>query len=159
SLSRSGADDGPRVLFSAMDPVPERNASLIENDFLFRIYTPRRPANLSTAGAGRAGRPYNNCGLDVVSPEGFVMSLGPARFLVRVAYPCLYVKEMPREDGDPLLGLPESCRIDNFAALDQAKNFADVCLAWNELGLGVQVEVRGKKEPPQGDDARPRGSD
>ena len=43
--------------------------------------------------------------------------------------------------------------------MDDKKNFADVRLAWNELGLGVQVEVRGKQKPPQGDAARPRGSD
>jgi hypothetical protein len=85
------------------------------------------------------------------------MSLVPTRFLVRVAYPCRYVKNIPGEDAE--LDLPESCRIDNFAALDGARNFADVRLAWNEMGLGFQVDVRGKKESPQGDEARPRGSD
>jgi hypothetical protein len=63
---------------------------------------------------------------------------------------------MPR---DRLLDLPETCRIDNFAELDDAKNFADVRLAWNELGLGVQVEVKGKEEPPRGEAPRPMGSD
>jgi hypothetical protein len=87
------------------------------------------------------------------------MTLVPARFLFRVAYPCRYVKQMPGEEGDAVVDLPESCRIDNFAAMEGQKNFADVRLAWNELGLGLQVEVKGKKEPPQGDDARPRGSD
>ena len=43
--------------------------------------------------------------------------------------------------------------------MDEPRNFADVRLAWNELGLGVQVEVRGKEQLPQGDAARPRGSD
>jgi hypothetical protein len=43
--------------------------------------------------------------------------------------------------------------------MDDRKNFADVRLAWNERGLGLQVEVRGKDKPPQGDAARPRGSD
>ena len=28
--------------------------------------------------------------------------------------------------------------------------------AWNKLGLGVQVEVRGKEKPPEGDASRPR---
>ena len=37
--------------------------------------------------------------------------------------------------------------------------FAEIALAWNELGLGIQVEVRGKEEPPQGDVARPRSAD
>jgi len=87
------------------------------------------------------------------------MALIPHRFLFRVAYPCRYVKAMPRTRADRLLELPEACRIDNFAAMDEQSNFADVRLAWNELGLGVQVEVRGKEKPPQGDVARPRGSD
>ena len=86
------------------------------------------------------------------------MTLVPNRFLFRVAYPCLYVKEMPRED-DCLLDLPEACRLDNFAAMDGRSNFADVRLAWNELGLGVQVEIKGKEQPPQGDASRPRVSD
>ncbi|HXG08556.1 MAG TPA: hypothetical protein VNK04_02095 [Gemmataceae bacterium] len=87
------------------------------------------------------------------------MPLIPHRFLFRIAYPCRYVKDMPREQDDGLVELPESCRIDNFAGLDEKRNFADVRLAWNELGLGLQVEVRGKEQLPQGDAARPRGSD
>ena len=88
------------------------------------------------------------------------MSMIPHRFLFRTAYPCQYVKQMPREeDDDRLLELPASAQIDNFAGMDQQANFADVRLAWNELGLGLQVEVRGKDEPPRGDASQPRGSD
>jgi hypothetical protein len=87
------------------------------------------------------------------------MTLLPHRFLFRVAYPCRHVKDVPHEDGDRLLDLPESCRLDNFAALDGKRNFADVRLAWNELGLAVQAEVRGKSQATQGHEARPRGSD
>ncbi len=87
------------------------------------------------------------------------MPLVPHRFLVRVAYPCRYVKGIPLEDGDRLLDLPEGCRLDNFAALDGAANFADVRLAWNEFGIGVQAEVKGKGQQPLGDASRPRGSD
>jgi hypothetical protein len=87
------------------------------------------------------------------------MPLIPHRFLVRVAYPCRHVKKMPREGKDRLLDLPTECRIDNFAALDDQRNFADVSLAWNEQGIAVQVDVKGKDEPPQGDASRPRGSD
>jgi hypothetical protein len=86
------------------------------------------------------------------------MTLPPNRFLFRVAYRCRYVADLPRE-GDDLLDLPEACRIDNFAAMDGRRNFADVRLAWNETGLAVQVEVRGKEQPPAGDAARPRLSD
>jgi hypothetical protein len=87
------------------------------------------------------------------------MTLLPHRFLVRIAYPCRYVKAMPADEDDSLIDLPESCRLDNFAAMDEARNFADVRLAWNEFGLGLQVEVRGKAEVPQADAARPRASD
>lgn len=83
----------------------------------------------------------------------------PHRFLFRIAYPCRYQKGIPREEDDHLLDLPETCRIDNFAEMDEGKNFADVRLAWNELGLGIQVEVKGKEETPRGDASRPMGSD
>src|SRR5438093_3947078 len=87
------------------------------------------------------------------------MPLLPHRFLFRITYPCRYLKSIPREKGDSLLDLPETCRLDNFAGLDDARNFADVRLAWNELGIGLQVEVAGKEQLPQGDATRPRGSD
>src|SRR4030081_513871 len=87
------------------------------------------------------------------------MVLVPSRFLFRVAYPCYYLKGIPHQDSDDLLDLPESCRLDNFAAMDDCRNFADVRLAWNELGLGLQVAVKGKELVPQGDPARPRASD
>ncbi len=87
------------------------------------------------------------------------MPLVPHRFLFWISYPCRYVKKIPRENSDELLDLPESCRLDYFAAMDEGRNFADVRLAWNEFGLGLQVEVKGKQEVPKGDVARPRGSD
>jgi hypothetical protein len=87
------------------------------------------------------------------------MPLVPNRFLFRVAYPCRYVGGIPSDDGDGLFDLPESCRIDNFAAMDERRDFADVRLAWNDFGLALQVEVRGKELPPAGDAARPRLSD
>src|SRR5262249_29094884 len=87
------------------------------------------------------------------------MPLIPHRFLVRLAYPCRHVKKMPRGDADRLLELPAECRIDNFAAMDEQRNFAEVSLGWNEGGIGVQVEVKGKEQPAQGEASRPRGSD
>ncbi len=87
------------------------------------------------------------------------MPLLPSAFLFRVAYPCRYVKDMPRERGEELLELPPDCRIETLGTMDGLKNFADVRLAWNEFGLGVRVEVTGKKQPLQGDVARPRASD
>jgi hypothetical protein len=87
------------------------------------------------------------------------MKVIPHRFLVRLAYPCRRVVKMPLDRRDELLDLPAACRIDNFAAMEGEKNFADVRLAWNDLGIGLQVEVRGKEQPPRGDVSRPRGSD
>lgn len=87
------------------------------------------------------------------------MPLVPHRFLIRMAYPCWYLPDRPLVDDDRLLDLPGQCRLENFAALDEQRNFAEVLLAWNENGLGVQVEVKGKEKPAQGDAARPRSSD
>src|SRR5262249_53883479 len=87
------------------------------------------------------------------------MSIIPASFLFRISYPCPYVKEVPRDGDDRLLDLPGTCRVDHIAPLDRKKRFADVRLAWNELGLAFQAEVRGKEELPQGDADRVRGSD
>jgi hypothetical protein len=82
----------------------------------------------------------------------------PNRFLVRMAWPCRHLKGIPILDERPVV-LGESCRIDNFAALDGRTNFADVRMAWNVLGVGVQVEVRGKERPLVGDSSKPRSAD
>lgn len=87
------------------------------------------------------------------------MTLLPAHFLFRIAYPCRYVAGLPLEDEDNLLDLSETCRLDNFAPMTERRNFADVRLAWNEFGLAMQVEVKGKEQLPKGDASRPRGSD
>jgi len=87
------------------------------------------------------------------------MTLLPPSFLLRVSHPCRYLKQMPRDDDDDLLDLPETHRLENFAAMDGRPGYADVRLAWNEGGLGIQVEVKGKDQLPQGDVARPRASD
>ena len=85
----------------------------------------------------------------------------PNRFLVRVAHPCPYVKDAPRDtdEDENLIDLPETAQIQNFAELDSLKNFADVRLAWNEFGIAVQVEVKGKEQLPVGDSDRPRSCD
>jgi hypothetical protein len=87
------------------------------------------------------------------------MPLVPHRFLVRVAYPCPCVKRIPRDDDDRLLDLGDGCRIEMTPSPGEPRHFADVRLGWNELGLGVQVVVKGKEQLPQGDAARPRQSD
>lgn len=87
------------------------------------------------------------------------MPLLPHRFLLRLAHPCRYRKDMPGDRKDDLLDLPAECQINNFAGLDEQRNFAEVRAAWNELGLGFQVQVRGKAQPPQGNAGRARSSD
>src|SRR6516164_4798161 len=87
------------------------------------------------------------------------MPLVPHRFLVRLTYPCRYAKGIPHGDEDRLLDLGESYRLDNFAAMDDQCNFADVRVGWNEFGIGIQVRVTGKERPAQADADRPRGSD
>lgn len=87
------------------------------------------------------------------------MSLIPNRFLFRMAYPCVYVADVPREGDQEMLDLPEECRLDGFTDMDGKRPFADVRLGWNEFGLALQVEVKGKEGDPRGDIARPRQSD
>lgn len=87
------------------------------------------------------------------------MSLVPHRFLLRLAHPCGYAKQMPLKNDARLIELSAEHRIDNFAGIDAEKNFAEVRLAWNELGIGLEVEVRGKQQLPVGNPERPRGSD
>ncbi len=87
------------------------------------------------------------------------MTLIQPHFLFRLTYPCHYERSVPSERGQRLLDLPLPCRVDNFAGLSGQKNFADVRVAWNESGLGFQVEVKGKDKEPQADAERPRSSD
>lgn len=87
------------------------------------------------------------------------MSLVPPHFLFRLAFACPYVKDMPKEDEDELFTLPETARIDSRAALGEGPRFAELKLAWNEQGLGLELRVKGKDQPPAGDANRPRGSD
>src|SRR5262245_57294456 len=85
----------------------------------------------------------------------------PNRFLIRVVHPVPYVKDAPRDtdEDDHLVELPEAARLRNFADLDGLMNFANVRLAWNEFGLAVQVEVKGKEQPAVGDSDKPKSSD
>src|SRR5262245_49218422 len=86
------------------------------------------------------------------------MQLVPNRFLFRVSHPCAYVAGIP-DDDEELFHLPPTCRLDNLAEMDRQTNFADVRLAWNESGLALEVEVKGKDKSPAGDAAKPRHSD
>jgi hypothetical protein len=76
--------------------------------------------------------------------------------LFRFAAPCLRTEEKWTAAG---LKLPESHRLPCFAELSGTKPFADVRLAWSEQGIGVNVTVRGKEQPPWCRDSRIDDSD
>jgi len=90
--------------------------------------------------------------------KGITMQLVPNRFLFRVSHPCRYVPGIPNDDED-LFSLPEECRIASFADMDGKRDFADVRIAWNDEGLAIEIEVRGKDQSPVGDAGKPRLSD
>lgn len=82
----------------------------------------------------------------------------PNSFLFRFAVRCIRVAKLP-SSGDRIVKLNDRCRIPFFGAMDGQPEFAKVWMAWNEGGLGVAFEVRGKEMPIQGEAARPTGSD
>ncbi len=57
------------------------------------------------------------------------------------------------------LKLPESCRMPSFGALGGRPVFADIRLAWNDLGIAVHVTVNGKRALPWCRDSRLDESD
>ena len=71
----------------------------------------------------------------------------PHRFLFRYSFPVSRVPRLPGKRGK-LLKLPKACALPDVGELDGAVPFAELRLAWNEAGVGVSVEVRGKQHPP-----------
>lgn len=85
-----------------------------------------------------------------------IESLIPRRFLFRYSIPCLY-RDPLWTDAGPDLG--EEHVVPNFGALDDARTFAQLRLAWSEQGLAFSLHVDGKRQPPWCRDARPEESD
>jgi hypothetical protein len=85
-------------------------------------------------------------------------SLLPHRFLFRYSLSVRYEAKLPG-NGKKLLSLAEAQRLPDFAALDAARSFGDLRMAWNERGLAVSVEVSGKQRPPRCDPRSPDLSD
>lgn len=85
-------------------------------------------------------------------------SLVPQRFLFRYSFPVSFVEKLPL-DGRRLLGLSEGCVLPSPASLDGSPSFGDLRLAWNEKGLGISVEVVGKRQPLRCDERRLDDSD
>ena len=46
------------------------------------------------------------------------------------------------------LSLPESCKLPSFGALSGRPVFADVRMAWSDMGIGIHVRVNGKRQLP-----------
>jgi hypothetical protein len=58
-----------------------------------------------------------------------------------------------------MLDLPQSHALVSFADMDEATDFGEVRMAWNERGLGISVRVIGTTKPPRCDPGRPINSD
>jgi len=61
--------------------------------------------------------------------------------------------------GKHLLDLPASYRLADFSAMDRQPEFADIRLAWNEAGLGLQWQIPAKTQPIYGEADRPTACD
>lgn len=83
----------------------------------------------------------------------------PHRFLFHYELAVPRIGGLPRRKGSRPLDLPETARIADLSALDRAASFADLRAAWNEHGLGFQVEVAGRTKPLRCDPDRPEFSD
>lgn len=82
----------------------------------------------------------------------------PHRFLFRYALPVRYERKLPKS-GKSLLGLSPEFALPDFGALDKTAPFGQLRLAWNERGLGISVEVAGKRRPPRCEFNAPDTSD
>ncbi len=70
----------------------------------------------------------------------------PPEFFFRFSLPVGYRAGLPKKRG-AMLKLPKTCQLPRIALDDDQPRFGDLRLAWNEQGLGVSVEVRGKSMP------------
>ncbi len=84
--------------------------------------------------------------------------LVPPRFLFRWSFPVRNLGDVPHRSGR-LLELPESHRIPSLGELDAVPGFADVRLVWNDSGVGLSVDVRGRTRRLNCSSASPSVSD
>lgn len=85
----------------------------------------------------------------------------PAAFLFRYTLPVRYCPSLPGEEGAPPAETLFSAvdPLSHPGALDDAPEFAELKLVWNENGLGFSLRVRGKKQRPRCHPAHPTDSD
>jgi hypothetical protein len=85
------------------------------------------------------------------------MPLLAPTFLFHFSAPCRRAEVLwPARDA-PLLG--DECRLPNFGELDGRRLFADLRMAWNEDGMGVEMRVTGKAQAPWCRETRVEDSD
>ncbi len=78
------------------------------------------------------------------------------RFLFRFSTPLLHHKKLWSATG---VQLETKYRLLDLAQLDGERPLADVRLAWSEEGIGVNVRIEGKRQPPWCRDSRLEDSD
>jgi hypothetical protein len=83
----------------------------------------------------------------------------PHRFLFRYEFAIPRIGGLPRQKGNRPLNLPDATCIADLGALDQVASLADVRGAWNQHGIGFQIEVTGRERPLRCDPDRPDVSD
>lgn len=71
----------------------------------------------------------------------------PTTFLFHYQVEIRRVPGLPRRSGDFPLGIGPECRLPWLICDPETVPFADVRMAWNEHGLGLQVEVTGRTVP------------
>jgi hypothetical protein len=87
-----------------------------------------------------------------------VSGILPNRFLFRYSLPVRYDRRLPKT-GKKLLSLTPEFALPEFSRLDEGTPFGELRLAWNERGLGIALEVEGKRKSPQGSVKLPDTSD
>ncbi|VAX38384.1 hypothetical protein MNBD_PLANCTO02-989 [hydrothermal vent metagenome] len=86
------------------------------------------------------------------------MPVVPHQFLFRYSFPVIYNAKLPRR-GKQVLGFSSELALPHLGELDEQPAFAEVKIGWNEKGVGIAVNVLGKKHPPQCDISSPDQTD
>ncbi|MCA9029676.1 MAG: hypothetical protein KDA69_04545 [Planctomycetaceae bacterium] len=86
------------------------------------------------------------------------MSIVPAPFLFRATLSVPRIDALPRAT-EPLLELPESCRVPFPSSLSGNAPFSELRMAWNRDGLAVSVRVQGTMGMPAAHPDTPETSD
>ena len=82
----------------------------------------------------------------------------PPSFLFQYSMAATQVSAIPRKKGG-LLQLDDSTRLFVPSRLNNAGSHLGLKVAWNPEGIGIEVDVRGKKLPPTGRRSSLRTSD